>query len=359
MKIVHLVSAKEWGGGEEYVMSLACEQRKRGHDVEIISANRPEVINKYRDAGFKVYVMQIHGHFNPLSPFRIANIFRESADETVIHVHRISDTPLVRKALQLLSKNTRPKFICTHHLIEPARRGRKYDKTYSMIDGMICVSQKSKDTLLSSSPSIAQDKVYAILNSTKKDFGNYRAKAANEKSNDTINLLFAGRIYPEKGVDTIIEALPMIKKARLTICGKGDEKYTAQLRDMATQLGVKDRIEWAGFSSNINEYITKSDIGLIPSRWEEPCALVNFEFLASGIPIVSSNTGGQPEIITDGIEGFLVSPNDPKAFAAAVNRLIDDPELRIKMSKAARKTFEDRFTYDNFYKQVMDVYANS
>ncbi len=169
-------------------------------------------------------------------------------------------------------------------------------------------------------------------------------------------MLFMGRLYPEKGVDTIIDAMPMMPDVSLTICGKGEENYTALLHERAKKNGVDNRIEWIGFTPKVVEYISRADIGVIPSRWEEPCALVNFEFLAAGIPLVTSNTGGQPEIITDGVDGLLVAPDDPKALAAAVNSLVDNPDRRKTMGKAARETFMRRFTYDNFYKQVMAVY---
>ena len=105
-----------------------------------------------------------------------------------------------------------------------------------------------------------------------------------------------------------------------------------------------------------SKYIGEADIAVIPSRWQEPCALVNFEFLAAGVPLVTSNTGGQPEIISEGIDGLLVPPNDPKALAEAIQRLVDDPDLRKKMGEAAREKFLNRFTYDKFYQRVMSVY---
>lgn len=354
MKIVHLVSAKEWGGGEVYVMSLATEQRNHGHEVEIICANRPEVVKHFKEGGFNVHVMQIHGHINLISPLLIANIFRRYHGQALIHVHRIIDTHLVANALRLLPAARRPRFICTNHLIQQAPTAKKLDKAYSMLDKIICVSQKSKDMLLSNRSGIVPSKVTVILNSTKTI-----AKPKNQEDDNckkTVSMLFMGRLYPEKGVDTIIDDMPMMPDVSLTICGKGEENYTALLHERAKKNGVDNRIEWIGFTPKVVEYISRADIGVIPSRWEEPCALVNFEFLAAGIPLVTSNTGGQPEIITDGVDGLLVAPDDPKALAAAVNSLVDNPDRRKTMGKAARETFMRRFTYDNFYKQVMAVY---
>ena len=356
MKIYHILSNRTWGGGEVYALTLAKEQVKNGHDVEIICANRPPVVDRFKAEGFKVHVMQLHGHINFLAPWKFANMIRKSSEETVIHVHRIPDTVFACKAINHLSKKEKPALVMTHHLIELPLPDKRYHKPYSKIDRIICVSQKSKDTLLSVPTNIDPKKVTVILNSTKVKTENRENVAAKNKS---VNITYIGRIVEEKGVDTIISALPYIKGAKLTICGGGPGEYVDKLHSLAKDLKVEDRINWVGFTTEVSKYIAKADIGVIPSRWEEPCALVNFEFLAAGVPLVTSNTGGQPEIITDGEDGLLVSPDDPKALADALQRLIDNPELRIKMGEAARKTFEDRFTYDKFYKKVMDVYSEA
>lgn len=357
MKIFHILSNRTWGGGEVYVLTLAKEQQKNGHSVEIICADRPPVVDILKKEGFKVHVMQLHGHINIFAPRKFAKMLREANQPTVVHVHRIPDTVFASKAISLLPDNNKPGFIMTHHLVNLPFTDKKFDKPYAMLDRIICVSQKSKDTLLSVPSKIDPAKVTVILNSTKVI--SQKSDSGKKPENSPVSITYVGRLVPEKGVDTAIEALALIPGATLTICGAGKDsadKYVANLHEIADRLNVNDRINWTGFSTNVSKYIAESDIALIPSRWQEPCALVNFEFLAAGVPLVTSNTGGQPEIITEGVDGFLVPPDDHKALAAAVNRLVENPDMRKKMGEAARKTFLRRFTYDNFYKQVMAVY---
>lgn len=353
MKIFHILSNRTWGGGEVYALTLAKEQRQKGHQVEIICANRPHIINRFKEEGFKVHKLQLHGHINLLAPLKFANILRKSAEPTVVHVHRIPDTIFVTRAISHLSSKKRPAFVMTHHLIEPPIIDRSLDKPYSMLDHIICVSQKSKNTLLSVPSNIDPKKVSVILNSTKIISDPHTDELPSVKS---LSITYIGRLVPEKGVDTLIKALPSVSEARLIICGDGKEDYVKELHNLVEQLKVEDRIDWIGFTKEVKKYILNSDIGVIPSRWEEPFGLVIIEFMANYIPVVTTNNGAQPEIITDGVEGFLVPPDDPQALAEAINKLIDDPDLRIKMGKAARNTFERRFTYDKFYNQVMDVY---
>ena len=354
MKIFHILSNRTWGGGEVYVLNLAKEQRDNGHSVEIICADRPVLVDIFRNEGFNVHVFRLHGHLNFFSPRKFARILSDCGSQTVVHVHRIPDIVFASKAIGLLPETKRPAFVITHHLIDIPFADKKFDKPYAMIDQVICVSHKSKNTLLSVPSGIDPAKVSVILNSTKVI--SRQSDRTDNPDNSPVNITYLGRLVPEKGVDTLIEALPMIHCATLTICGGGSDNYVASLRALAERLGVNDRIRWIGFTDRIAEYISHADIGVIPSRWQEPCALVNFEFMAAGVPLVTSDTGGQPEIITDGVDGFLVPSDDPDALANAINRLAGDPDLRFKMGKAARETFLNRFTYDNFYRQVMDVY---
>ena len=359
MKIYHILSNKDWAGTEVYAMSLAEEQRLHGHKVEIICADRPLIIKKFAEAGFKVHKMAIHGFLKNISALRIASLLNSSTEPTVIHVHRFIDTELVHNALKFVTSKKQPAFIATNHMCDPAPVEKKFNKIYKRIDRLLSVSRRAQQLFLSSAPTVDSDKLRVIINSTKKVAAHNYNHMKPGNTNEKVSLMTMGRIVKEKGIDTAIESLQYLPEATLTICGTGPEEYVSSLHTLARRLNVADRINWTGFTDKIIDYISRADIGIVPSRWEEPCALVNFEYLAAGVPLVTSNTGGQPEIITDGVEGFLVTPDDPQALAKAIRRLIDDPELRKKMGEAARKTFENRFTYDKFYNKVMRVYEEA
>lgn len=358
MTIFHLISGRIWSGVNGYALTLATEQRADGHHVEIISANRPRLTSRFTDAGFKVTTMQIHGHFNPVSPLRLAWMLRRCPADTVIHVHRVDDLPLVARALRLLPAARRPRFVLTQHLARTAPLGRKFRLPYSLLDRIIFVSARSRELFLSSAPAIDPAKLTVIHNSIITPSV---AQSADDEEPPTatdrpFRILYLGRIHPEKGLDTAIQALQQLPEAVLTVCGTGDDSYTASLQRLASRLGVHNRIRWAGFTDCPTPFITATHIGILPSRCEEACALANFEFMSAGKPMVTSSLGAQPEIITDGVDGLLVAPDDPAALAAAIRRLIDEPELLARMGEAARHTFATRFDYASFYNKIMRAY---
>jgi len=80
-----------------------------------------------------------------------------------------------------------------------------------------------------------------------------------------------------------------------------------------------------------------AQVAVIPSLWPEPCPLVALEAMRAGTPVVASNVGGLPELIRDGVDGFLVDPGDVRGLRTAVSRLLDAPSLRAHMGAQARE----------------------
>ena len=151
-------------------------------------------------------------------------------------------------------------------------------------------------------------------------------------------LLFVGRIQALKGLDVAIGALALIKsqEARLVVVGglSGDEG-TQTYKDLKRRIendGLDDRVIFVEPQPHqaLPTYYRAADVCLVPSR-SESFGLVALEAAACGIAVVASNVGGLIDNVTDGITGILVNERDPALFAAAVDQLLDDPEMRCEM----------------------------
>lgn len=151
-------------------------------------------------------------------------------------------------------------------------------------------------------------------------------------------LLFAGSGYERKGLATAVEALPRLDRARLVVVGRGDE---TRYRRLAARLGVTDRMCWLGLRADLERWYAAADVLVLPTRYE-PFGNVHLEALASGLPVVTTTAAGGAEVIEEGKNGAVVSPNDAGALAAAVVRLRG--EDRAALAGAARRAAEP-FTY--------------
>ena len=144
-------------------------------------------------------------------------------------------------------------------------------------------------------------------------------------------------LRPIKGPDVFVRAAGLLRdkhpNVRFRMAGEGDRESVLKL---ARECGVEDRLELLGSVSDIPHFLERLDIAVLTSHSE---GLSNglLEYMAAGRPIVATAVGGNIELIEDGKTGLLVPPNNPKAVAAAIDRLLSDPGLAGKLAMAARE----------------------
>jgi L-malate glycosyltransferase len=164
------------------------------------------------------------------------------------------------------------------------------------------------------------------------------------------------RFFPSKGITYLIDAFATVVRsvpaARLLLVGDGPEEPA--LRAQARRLGVEDRVIFAGFRRDVAAHLRLFWVSAVPSI-EEGFGNVGVEALAAGLPVVASRVGGLPEIVTDGVTGYLVEPANAAELAAALERLLLDPAGRLAFGRAAAADSE-RFRMDRFLARLEGIY---
>jgi glycosyltransferase involved in cell wall biosynthesis len=154
-------------------------------------------------------------------------------------------------------------------------------------------------------------------------------------------LLYVGRLDSRKGVETAVEALALLPvQARLELVGGWDAREEQRLRDRARELGVAERVRFAGHRDRheIAAAYAAADAVLFPVIWEEPWGLVPLEAMAKGRPVVATGRGGSGEYLRDGENCVLFEAGDARALAAAVERLAGDGALRERLRAGGLET---------------------
>lgn len=168
-------------------------------------------------------------------------------------------------------------------------------------------------------------------------------------------ILFVGRLEPMKGIDTLLEAMTKLPDhARLRIVGDGSLRQKLQVQ--ANLMGLEKRVTFAGFVPvpDVFEEYAKAEIFCGLSR-QEALGNVFFEAQAAGCGVIGTNIEGIPDIIQDGENGLLVPPDNPEAAAAALNKLLDDQQLRHQLAEAGRENAK-RFDWSILAKKYAEVY---
>jgi glycosyltransferase involved in cell wall biosynthesis len=160
---------------------------------------------------------------------------------------------------------------------------------------------------------------------------------------------FIGQIRDIKGVEDFIAMARRIPyaHARFVIAGecRDPDTYSGSfsISGLQEMIGGDERILYVGYVSDVEDVYNSSDIIVVPSRWQEPLGLINLEAGACGKPVVATRVGGIPEIIRDGVNGFLVDAQNVEMLTARVNRLVEDKELRQHLGTEGRRLVERNF----------------
>jgi len=174
-------------------------------------------------------------------------------------------------------------------------------------------------------------------------------------------VVYSGRLVWEKGVQTLIEAVPDIAARhpglRVLIAGRGP--LEAELRDLAARTAAS-AVEFAGFlpEQRLRPLVAAADCAVVPSRYE-PFGMVAVEAAALGTPVVASDVGGLREVVDPGRTGLLVPPGDPEALAHAVAQVLSDPVRADAMAAAAHRRAAEVYDWPVIAGRTVGVYESA
>ncbi|MBF0538357.1 MAG: glycosyltransferase family 4 protein [Nitrospirae bacterium] len=228
---------------------------------------------------------------------------------------------------------------------------------YHHVDGVITISNLLREELLQVFQ-LKDKPIITIPNAVKGELVDNTTDADNIARE---GLLYAGGLYPWKGVDTLIKAMVFIPDEVLTIVGGGSR--LDELKQLAAEIGVSDRINFTGYVEQIQviKYMSCARIAIIPNILHKPSIhsspLKMFEFMAMGLPIVASNIPGITDVLTDRVNVLLFEPGNVRQLASSVKSLLDDPLYANEIANNA-KTLASDYTYDKRSRQIMDFITN-
>ncbi len=156
----------------------------------------------------------------------------------------------------------------------------------------------------------------------------------------------AGRLSPEKGFDRLIDAAAMVIRAEpdTGFVIFGDGPLRSALAAQIAERGLQDRFVLAGFCTDLERFLPQLDLAVLSSL-TEGLPVVLLEAMAAGVPAVSTAVGGTPEVIDDGLNGYLVPPGDPAALARRILDMLRDDAARRAMGERGRRRIREQFTF--------------
>ena len=300
------------------------------------------------------------------SIYSLRKIFKAEKPD-LVHTH-------ASMSARIAARHAGAKVVYTRHSVFPPPKyltgfpGRQingmFNNYYS--DGIIAVAEAAKENLTDTG--VDASKIRVILN------GVAGLKPADEAEKKRIRERFAipdgekvisivARLEDIKGHDYFIEAADMLLrdgvKAKFMIAGTGS--YESQLKAKVKRLGLEKDIIFTGFISDVDKLMSVTDVQVNASYGTEATSLALLEGMSIGVPAVVSDFGGNPGVIKNGENGFVVSKQNSAALKTAVKRLLDDKTLYNSMSERSREIFKNVFTAkamtrntENLYSEIME-----
>lgn len=358
MEILFVLDSMKLGGAQTYVITLMRQLEEAHYDVAIATDNG-ELLERIAST--------VAIHLLPLDGKNIFKIIRSiinlshllKAREVKI-VHSNALIPVFICKIAILISRRRIKHVFTVHKIWE-RDISVFGKIllplfYPLID--FSVDQVIVINLFSNnifSKKIRADKINLIYNGI--ELGYAREQMVSHQANSTRrNLIFVGRLAPQKRVDLLLKALSHIGKIDNIKCRIiGDGSLRSSLLKLSAQLKITDIVEFLGYRSDVQRYLNDADIFLVTSEWEG-ISYSMLEALNTQIPFVGFDVPGVNEMVENNRNGLLVLFGDSEGLAQAVKRLIDDRELYERLRRGCREILEEKFEIHTMFKKTVDVY---
>jgi len=388
MRILHLASEyppQQVFGLGRFVCDLAEEQVRQGHAVTVITNSVGSETSAVKQRGVQVLRVEYPPPpkpvstsgcvmvFNTLLLARAASLGRRSLRSfDVVCSHDWLTAP----ASQALHNELGVPHICTFHdTVAGKSLGQKDDGdkfavqverwTVQNATHIIANSNATKKELVevyNTDPSKVSVVPCAVAPSSFEVASDQVRVSAFRQAiaeSDELIVLYVGRLDPEKGIDTLLEAFEAarIDGARLCLAGRG--KLLGDLREKAKHLGLEGRVAFLGYVENpvLAHLYHCSDMLVCPSLYE-PFGMVVPEAMLQGVPVIASSVGGLEEQIEEGRTGLLVPSGNVPALATAIRRLAENPVLRKALGTAARDVVLHHRTWTPVCKQTLDVYRH-
>lgn len=360
--LIHLISAVTWGGGERYALDVCRHFRSLGWQVNAITRDSNAVDLPLDRAGIKVRHMPLRGYSDLVSPMRLASLLRRRPQGTVVHVHKYKDAFTALLARRI-ARRPDVRVVLTRHLIKPARRGWLSRCIYSGLDAQIFVSALARDRFINSWQGaplpFPRSRIHTLHNSLLLEQPPYTPPPARGPR----TVLFIGRLSPEKGVETLLQAAVKLRghRTRIRICGTGQADYVDILKRLAQRLGIMEMIDWKGHVADVMPHILESHVAVLPSVAEEAFGLANIEVMSAGRLQICTASGAQREYLRDGRDAIFINAGDHEALADRLLSLLEDtstPPRIITMGMEAHARYAEILAWPHFAARLESIYRS-
>ncbi len=354
--VLHTESSKGWGGQENRTLQEAHGLKKFGVRVLILCQPGSLLGQKALDQGIDVRTLRMGKSYDVFAIRSIANLIKAEGI-TVINTHSGKDSFLAAVAGRLSEK--KPVIVRTRHLALPITSKMSYRFLPHRI---VTVSEYVRHYLIGKG--ISAEKIISVPTgidperfNPQKISGTLKEELGLAKEVPVVGTIAILRI--KKGHHVLLESIPRIleevPEAVFVFAGDGPQRDNISHRIRA--LGLTRQVFMPGMRTDIPNILKSIDIFVLPTL-QEALGTSFIEAMAMEKPVIGTNVGGVSEVIKDGVNGYLVRPDDPRMLADATITMLRDPKRAAAMGVEGRKAVLENFTVTGMCEKMFSLYSS-
>ena len=349
--VVHCVYSLGIGGQEMVILSLVTRMDRSRFTPRVLCLNESgELAPRFVAAGVPVDVLVPAVGRSSLASLRTLRRYFRTHRPAILHTH--NPVPHQYGALAHVAARV-PVLIHTKHGRNQllSARGRLYERVAGWLtDVVVPVSQDAADVALTVDR-VSRRRLRLIRNGidipkeiVKRDGVGWRA-------------VHVARLNVVKDQTTLLRAARLVldREPRFTLDLVGDGEMRAELESLVDQLDLRSAVRFHGFTNDVWPHLAQADVFVLSSL-SEGISITLLEAMAAGLPIVATDVGGNPEVVTHGQTGLLVPAANPEAMAGAICRLLAHPEEAARFGQAGRERVHQDFSLDKLIRQYEELY---
>jgi len=351
MRVLVVIKCLGFGGAERLVVDTVVHRNTRDfhYEVAYVLEAQHALASAIAETGTPVHALGARNNRDLRWMGRLRNLIVEGRFD-VVHFHLPYAAGLGRIVVGTVPARRRPATMTTEHSLwnKMAIPLRVLNRVTIGRDGaLIVVSQAAQDALPRAVRPRSRVVVHGVdltrAENLLADRDRIRKEVRAELGMDDTDLLVltVANLRAEKGYDVLLDATRILVDHGAAVCvvSVGAGPLDMELRAAHRDLHLGDRFRFLGARGDVSRLLVAADMFVLASH-HEGMPVVLMEATSVGLPIVATAVGGIPQVITDGRNGLLVPPGRPDALAAAVEHLVDQPALRLRLGRAAKETSE-------------------
>lgn len=365
MKVLITCLSRSWGGMEMYSLQTAEELVKSGLAVDLLCFPGSQLHLEAEKHGIRTHTLKFSNYFSPAVTIKLYGILKKEQYD-IVHAEASKDLWLIVPALKFSSLKT-PLIFTKHVGSYIVKRDLLHKWIYNRVDRALAISGVIMKNLIDTTP-LTEDKIillYDAIDVNKFNPEKYDKRKIRKEFNVGDNELLIGmnaRFSPGKGHEEFLhsakEITQQFQNIRFIAVGgpsKGEDDYAEEIKNLASELGLDEKVIFTGFRNDVPEILASMDIFVFPSH-AEAFGLALVEAMSMKLPSVCSNTDGVLDIAVDHETSLLFQKADYHDLTEKLSELIKNPDERVNYGNAARKRAVDVFSMELITSKLISIY---